>query len=178
MNIKLNEEVKKKDNGKHSWLLAYSDDSDFYIPNALHVERNDRKMLVNDDNQACIEAKKAGIPLISGIGFIPNDVYVDTEENRKILSEMLKLYPDYKKIGLLDEIFEYYNCQYKIYGHGKVKEYHEDGSFTFYGSIDETLKKWVNTMEETNKNLLQTGDVEEKYNTWCEEKIEFIKNIL
>lgn len=175
--IKSNKEMEVKSNAKNSWLLAYADNSGFYIPNVLHVERNDDKMLVEDDKQACVEAEKSGIPLICDMQFVPNNVYVDTEENRRIILEMLKKYPEYKKIGLLDEIFDYYECEYEINSDGKIKEFKEDNNFTIYDSIDEVLKAWISTMEETNKNLFETGDVESQFNTWSKEQIEFIKSL-
>lgn len=46
-----------------------------------------------------------------------------------------------------------------------------------YQDINSALKDWVNTMEETNENIYATGDVDNKYNTWSREEIEFIKSI-
>lgn len=97
--MKTNREVELMGNKKNSWVLAYAIGSEFYIPNALHVERNDELMLVEDDLEASKEASKAGITLICDMEGVPNDVYVDTEENREIISKMLIAYPDYKKWG-------------------------------------------------------------------------------
>lgn len=185
MSIKTNKEVEVKSSWDNSWVLAYADGSEFYIPNALHVEKNDEKMLVKDDKQACIEAEKVGIPFIYDMYFVPNKVYVDTDENREILSKMLELHPEYKKIGLLYEIFEFYGYTYEVcedgsvkeFEDGAVKEFNENGGFTLYSSISEALKEWVYTMEETNKNIFETGDVEDEFNTWTKNEIEFIKNI-
>lgn len=95
--MKTNQEVELMENEESSWLLIYAHGSEFYMPNALHIEKNDELMLVEDDEQASKEAEKAGIPLIYDMEGVPNGVYVDTEENRKIITKMLSLYPKYKK---------------------------------------------------------------------------------
>ena len=59
--MKTNKEAELMGNKKNSWLLAYADESEFYIPDVLHVERNDELMLVEGDEQASKEAEKAGI---------------------------------------------------------------------------------------------------------------------
>lgn len=97
--MKTNKEVELMGNDKNSWLLAYAQGSEFYLAHALHVERNDDLMLVEDDAQASKVAEKEGIPLIYGLEGIPDGVYVDTEENREIIAKMLNLYPEYKKWG-------------------------------------------------------------------------------
>lgn len=97
--MKTNKEAELLGNEKNSWLLAYADGSEFYIPDVLHVERNDELMLVEGDEQASKEAEKAGIPLIYDLEGVPNGVYVDTEENRNIIAKMLKRYPEYKQWG-------------------------------------------------------------------------------
>jgi hypothetical protein len=94
--MKNNKEVENKYNSKNNgWLLAYTEDSDFYISNALHIERNDELFLVKDDKQASIAAEKDGVKLIYGIDGVPDQVYVDTEENRKIIAKMLIKHPEY-----------------------------------------------------------------------------------
>lgn len=96
--VTYNREIEVLDNGKRSWVLAYADGSEYYIPGALHVERNDALMKVKDDAAAGRAAKRAGIPLINDIKRIPKDTYVDTLENRQIIARMLLLYPEYGKI--------------------------------------------------------------------------------
>lgn len=97
--MKTNKEAELMGNETNSWLLIYADGSEFYVPEALHIERNDELMLVENDEQASKEAEKAGIPLIYNLDGVPNGVYVDTEENREIIAKMLNLYPEYKKWG-------------------------------------------------------------------------------
>lgn len=82
-----------------SYVVCLADNSDFYIPNALHIERNDDVMLVEDDEQAAKEAEKDGIKLIYRMDGVPDQVYIDTPENRENIVEMLELYPEYKKLA-------------------------------------------------------------------------------
>lgn len=79
-----------------SYVICLADGSDFYIPNVLHIERNDELMIVDDDAQAAIEAEKDGIKLIYGMEGIPDQVYIDTPENRENIIEMLSIYPEYR----------------------------------------------------------------------------------
>lgn len=81
------------------------------------------------------------------------------------------------KENLLKEIFDYYQYKYQICIDGTVKEFNEDGRYTLLNSIDEALKNLVHTMEETNNNLFETGDIESKDNTWSNEQIDFIKSL-
>lgn len=81
-----------------SYVIAIAEDSKFYIPNALHIERNDDLFLVESDELASIEAEKDGVKLIYGMEGVPDQVYIDTEENRKVIIEMLQLYPEYKEV--------------------------------------------------------------------------------
>lgn len=94
-----NKYYENMDNDRKSYLIGIADGSEFYIPNALHVERNDALSLVENDEQASIEAEKDGVKLIYGMEGVPDQVYVDTEENRQIIIDMLEKYPEYKKVG-------------------------------------------------------------------------------
>ncbi len=80
-----------------SYVIAISTDSRFYIPNAYHIERNDELMLVKTDEEACRKAEKDGLKLIYGLEGVPDGVYIDTEENRKIIKNMLEIYPEYRE---------------------------------------------------------------------------------
>ncbi|MDF2880207.1 MAG: hypothetical protein K0R54_764 [Clostridiaceae bacterium] len=81
------------------------------------------------------------------------------------------------KVDLLKEVLEYYEYKYEICADSTVKEFNKDKGYRLYNSVDEALSEWVITMEETNKNLFETGDVEEIYNTWSKEQIDFIKSL-
>jgi hypothetical protein len=97
--MKTNKDVELMGKEENSWVFAYASGSEFYIPNALHIERNDDLMLVEGDEQASKEAEKAGIALIYDFEGVPDGVYVDTEENRNIINKMLNIHPEYKKWG-------------------------------------------------------------------------------
>lgn len=81
-----------------AYVLAMADDSPFYIPGALHIERNDALMLVESDEEAAICAEQDGIRLIYDMDFVPDGVYIDTPENREILLRGLTQYPQYKDV--------------------------------------------------------------------------------
>lgn len=86
-----------------SYFISLADGSEFYIPNALHIERNDELFLVENDEQASIEAEKDGIKLIYGMEGVPDQVYIDSDENRKIISQELLIEPRYFNIHLRAE---------------------------------------------------------------------------
>jgi hypothetical protein len=101
--MKTNKYFERMNTNKKSYCLCYADGSEFYIPNVLHIERNDELMLVENDEQASIEAEKTGIPLIYGMDGVPDQVYIDTEDNRNIIIEMLTQYPEYKNVHLVTQ---------------------------------------------------------------------------
>lgn len=80
----------KFDEMKRGYGIFYTEGSDFYIENALHIEKIDRLNKFSDDEEATEQAKKDGILFINDIEGIEKDVYIDTEENRKIIIEFLK----------------------------------------------------------------------------------------
>lgn len=82
------------------------------------------------------------------------------------------------KLQLLKDILEYYNITYKIYPEGNVKEIHKTANTTsiiWHPSTHNALASWLPTMIETNKNLYETGDIPDIYNTWSKQQIDFIK---
>lgn len=74
-----------------SYVIAVCTDSDFYIPNAEHIERNDDLVpwAVPDDIVAAQTAIQDGVCLIRGMDGVPDDVYLDTDENRAIIKNAL-----------------------------------------------------------------------------------------
>lgn len=70
-----------------SYVIAICDDSDFYIPNAEHIERNDGCVPwgVPNDNAAAKAAEDDGIRLIYGMEDVPDGIYIDTPENREVI---------------------------------------------------------------------------------------------
>lgn len=85
------------DETKKGYVLALAESSRFYIPGALHVERNDDLALCGDDEEAAKLAEKDGVSLLYGMENVPDGVYVDTPENRAALIENLEKYPEYKQ---------------------------------------------------------------------------------
>lgn len=79
-----------------------ADFSEFYIPEALHIERVDDLMMYENDEKASKQAEKDGMKLIYGMNAVPDGVYLDTQENRDIIVKMLKQYPKYEKWGAED----------------------------------------------------------------------------
>lgn len=82
-----------------SYVVCKCDDSDFYIPNAVHIERNDSLMLVENDEEASKVALHDGVRLIRGMYGVPDDVYLDTPQNRETIIEELKKDPSYMAHG-------------------------------------------------------------------------------
>ena len=82
-----------------SYLICVSTSSEYYIPNAEHIEKDDEANLVENDSEASVEAEKDGVKLIYNMSGVPNQVYIDTPENRKVIMEALEKYPEYKKWG-------------------------------------------------------------------------------
>jgi len=78
------------------YVLTIADNSDFYIPDALHVERDDELFLFPDDEAAARAAECDGIALIYGLDGVPDGVYVDTPENRDVIAAGLEQYPEYR----------------------------------------------------------------------------------
>ena len=80
------------------YVFAIADGSEFYIPDAVHIERDDELFLFADDEQAAQAAERDGVRLIYGMEHVPDGVYVDTPENREVIQKNLEAYPEYKKV--------------------------------------------------------------------------------
>lgn len=91
---------------KRGYVLAFADNSDFYIPNVLHVERNDDLMLCQDDEEAAKMAERDGIELIYDMENVPDGVYVDTPDNRAAIMAGLEKYPEYKDVPVYGHVME------------------------------------------------------------------------
>lgn len=81
-----------------AYIIAVTTSSSFYIPDAEHIERNDSLMLVSDDEEASKVALKDGVKLITKMEGVPDNTYIDTPKNRKIISKVLKEYPEYANV--------------------------------------------------------------------------------
>ena len=64
--------------GEKGYVFAIADGSEFYIPDAVHIERDDELFLFADDEQAAQAAERDGVRLIYGMEHVPDGVYVDT----------------------------------------------------------------------------------------------------
>ncbi len=82
--------------GGKGYVLAVADGSEFYIPDAVHIERDDEAFRFADDAEAAKAAEQDGVRLIYGMEHVPDGVYVDTPENREIIQKNLEAYPAYK----------------------------------------------------------------------------------
>lgn len=85
------------------YVFAIAEDSSFYIPNALHVERDDELFLFADDEAAAKAAERDGVQLIHGMEDVPDGIYLDTPENRAAILDSLEKYPEYRSAAMADK---------------------------------------------------------------------------
>lgn len=73
---------------RSGYVLAIGDG---YIENAIHVERDDECVpwRYETDEDAARAAERDGIQLIYGMPGVPDGVYLDTPENRKVILKTL-----------------------------------------------------------------------------------------
>jgi hypothetical protein len=73
------------------YVIAVCDDSDFYIPNAEHIERNDSASpwKYKNDAEAAKGAEQDGVKLIYGMTGVKNGIYIDNPANRKLIETVL-----------------------------------------------------------------------------------------
>lgn len=78
---------KEKNEMEKGYVLAVCYDSDYYIPNAEHIERNDSLIpwLFPDDAAAAKGAEADGVPLIYGMDDVPDGIYIDSPKNREVI---------------------------------------------------------------------------------------------
>lgn len=93
--------------GKGYWMVCSNDSPDpaSYITNAIRPCVDDSG-LYKDDDEAALAAKRDGVLMICGMAGIPDDIYVDTDENRNIIKEWLAQYPWYVE-ALCEEFPEF-----------------------------------------------------------------------
>lgn len=85
------------------YVFAIAESSSSYIPNALHVERDDELFLFEDDAEAAKAAERDGVQLIYGMEDVPDGIYLDTPQNRTAILDSLEKYPEYRDITAADE---------------------------------------------------------------------------
>ena len=79
---------------KTGWLVCITDTSEGLIPNALHIERDDSMMVYADDYEAAKAYEQQGGKIIHDMGERVEDwTYVDTPENRALISAFLQQNP-------------------------------------------------------------------------------------
>lgn len=76
-------------NENKGYGMFTSTGSSFYINEASHIEKIDELDMFEDDDAASIQAEKDGIRFIYGMDGVPDRVYIDTEENRTIISKWI-----------------------------------------------------------------------------------------
>ncbi len=59
---------------------------DSYICGVLHVERDGHTWIYETDEDAARAAERDGVKLLYGIPYVQDGIYLDTSENRRILS--------------------------------------------------------------------------------------------
>ena len=87
------------DTGLKPYAVAVAVGSEFYIPEAEHIERVDALGLVDSDEEAARLAENEDIHLIYDMPHVAPGVYVDTPENRAVIQKGLQKYPEYKDVG-------------------------------------------------------------------------------
>lgn len=83
------------DSGVKPYVVAVAVNSEFYMPEAEHIETNDAVGILEDDETAAEYAEQDGVRLIRDMPHVTPGVYVDTPENRRVISETIKRYPEY-----------------------------------------------------------------------------------
>lgn len=74
------------------WRICH-DDCDRIIPNALVIKRDDGKMAFPDDYAAARQAEQDGVPIIHDIPGLEDWTYLDSPENRELVTRALARYP-------------------------------------------------------------------------------------
>ena len=67
-------------------ITSSHSDSGTFIPDALHVEMDTHTWLYNNDDEAARAAQRDGVKFLYGIPYVADGVYLDTPENRGILT--------------------------------------------------------------------------------------------
>ena len=57
-----------------------------FIRDALHVELDTQNWLYDDDDSAARAAQRDGVKLVYGIPYVPDGIYLNMPDNRKILN--------------------------------------------------------------------------------------------
>ena len=78
------------------------------------------------------------------------------------------------KQKLFEKICDFYNCSFSYNDDGTIENKSKDIDWTIKcTNIDEALKEWLYTLEESNKDCQEQANC----NAWSEEEINFIKSL-
>lgn len=77
------------------YIITADSDNCAYIPGAEHIERDKGLFLYTSDFAATSAAKKDGVILIRNMDGVPDDIYIDTQDNRQIIQNALVSYPEF-----------------------------------------------------------------------------------
>ena len=81
---------------KTGYVIATCEEDNMkYIKHITHIEKDDSCDLFEDDCEAQMQAKEDGVKLLSGYLSIPDNVYLDTPENREGLQKYFSENPVY-----------------------------------------------------------------------------------
>lgn len=69
------------------YVIAVADDGDSYFSGVSHVQRNDGLHIYTNDEAAARAAELDGINLIYNMPNVPDGIYVDTPENREVITK-------------------------------------------------------------------------------------------
>lgn len=97
----------------------YCSGSNSVIDGALIIEKIDAVNKFESDWDASRQAEKDGVKFINDINGLEKGSYIDTLENRKLCTEMLEKYPEYRIENLMNkfpdnEYWESYNTYFKV----------------------------------------------------------------
>lgn len=86
------------------YVIAVCDDSDYYLPWAEHIERNDSRVPWEfvDDEEAAKGAERDGVKLIYGLRGVEDGVYLDTPQNRALIEKVLES----RRPSVVDQLHE------------------------------------------------------------------------
>lgn len=75
---------------KMGYIITVSQASSFYADGVSHVEKDDTCSIYDSDAEATAAAEKRGYKFIRGMAGVMDGVYLDTQQNRNLLTKMLR----------------------------------------------------------------------------------------
>lgn len=102
------------------------DKSDRHVPNVSYIGKNPNVNLFEDDYFAQDQAVMDGVELLTGFTSIPDNVYLDTLENRRRLEEYFIENPEYAIVdtaSLSELVSECFNRYLQLNNESSLKEF-------------------------------------------------------